>query len=440
MVVLTCPLPDCTFQTDDVEIAGAAAILNIHAVLHQAAATLPVAQPQPPTPKGPKLERPKIQLNSSPEDWNAFSRRWGTYKTGSGIVDANASGQLLECASPELGNIVLRAHPDFASKPIDEALTILRSLAVVPVALGVLRSELSAMIQDPGETFRTFAAKVQGKAETCEFTTTFSGTCGGCQTEFHGKTYYTDERLRDVLLDGIADNDIRREALSVSDIHNKSINDIIAFVESREIARDANPGSGMSAVSHYRRSQRQSLQNPPPRNVPPRHQSPAPEEKAKTSLCPGCGVTFHLFKKRARGGGWNKKPHTQCADCWKKSQPRNTDSSTTGAITRADSPGDPFGQLTSISAASDPLQQAQGEDVPNHLTTHPCADEPLVVALPEEPCDTPRPRRRHRRPNRRRNRRRPLKCNSTEIAVMVDTPANINSVRLPAQLVRQPKI
>ena len=54
-------------------------------------------------------------------------------------------------------------------------MAVLRSLAVIPVALGVLRSELDAMIQDPDQTFRAFAAKVQGKAETCEFKTTCKG-------------------------------------------------------------------------------------------------------------------------------------------------------------------------------------------------------------------------------------------------------------------------
>ena len=45
-----------------------------------------------------------------------------------------------------------------------------------------------------------------------------------------------DEMIRDVLLDGIADIDIRREALSVEGMQSKSVNDIIGFVESRESA------------------------------------------------------------------------------------------------------------------------------------------------------------------------------------------------------------
>ena len=131
MPELQCPL--CTYKTDDVEAIAAAALLNCHALSHQIAQQAPAAPSQ-----GPKLERPKIKLNATCEEWNAFIRRWETFRTGSSINDNIASGQLLECTTEDLGNITLRAYPDFTSKPIAEATPLLRSLAVVPVALGVV--------------------------------------------------------------------------------------------------------------------------------------------------------------------------------------------------------------------------------------------------------------------------------------------------------------
>ena len=148
-------------------------------------------------------------MNASTEDWNAFIRRWDIFRVGSGIADVAAATQLLECAHDQLTNIILRADPTFAGRPVTDALKTLKSFAVVPVALGVLRSELSAMKQDPEEPFRTFAARVQGKAETCEFKTKFNGSCTGCDTPYAGHVYYTDEMVRDVLLNSIADIDIR---------------------------------------------------------------------------------------------------------------------------------------------------------------------------------------------------------------------------------------
>ena len=50
--------------------------------------------------------------------------------------------------------------------------------------------------------------------------------------------------IHDVLLNGIADNDIRREALSLENMQQRLIAEVIGFVESRETARNANPCSG----------------------------------------------------------------------------------------------------------------------------------------------------------------------------------------------------
>ena len=342
MVVLNCPLANCDFHTDDVDVIGAAAILNLHA--HEHSNPTPVlAQPIASTPK---LVRPKVEQNSTGEDWNAFLRRWETFRIGSHIADAAASTQLFECATEQLGNIVLRAHPTFTSKPLAEALTILKSIAVVPVALGVLRSDLSSMRQDPDEPFRTFAARVQGKAETCEFKTNFEITCDTCENVLHGETYYTDDAIRDVLLNGIADIEIRREALSSDGIQTKSIAETIAFVENRETARNANtnnPSSQVSAVSEYRRSLRDS-KNDNHRDNRPRMPSPSKFDQSKTASCPDCGSTFHLFTKKARG--WNRKPFTRCQPCWKKQNAKSKQQSTAGSINVVED--DVFGQISAI--------------------------------------------------------------------------------------------
>ena len=68
-----------------------------------------------------KLVRPKIQHNSSCEDWNAFIRRWDTFRIGTGITDQTAPIQLLECTDEKLGNIVLQAHPNFTTRTLIEA-------------------------------------------------------------------------------------------------------------------------------------------------------------------------------------------------------------------------------------------------------------------------------------------------------------------------------
>ena len=97
-------------------IIGAAAILNVHALAHS---TSTAAAPAP--QRAPKLECPRIGLDSTSEEWNAFMRRWDTFRVGSRITLAFAPAQLLECAENQLMNIILRADPAFTTRTIADA-------------------------------------------------------------------------------------------------------------------------------------------------------------------------------------------------------------------------------------------------------------------------------------------------------------------------------
>ena len=63
------------------------------------------------------------------------------------------------------------------------------------------------MNQDQGEPVRSFAAKIKGKAATCAFHVTCSKT--GCNTEVD----FTDTISKYVLVNGLADKEIKRETL-----------------------------------------------------------------------------------------------------------------------------------------------------------------------------------------------------------------------------------
>ena len=85
----------------------------------------------------------------------------------------------------------------------------MRRLAVIPVATGVLRSDLMQMRPITDESFRAFAARVRGKADTCAFTV---------YCPYGLKVNYTDHMIRDTLLNDIADDEIRREILGSADL------------------------------------------------------------------------------------------------------------------------------------------------------------------------------------------------------------------------------
>ena len=288
MVVVECSVPDCTFATADVSEALAIALITNHDLAYRAPA--PTAPPAPTTTSGPKLERPKVNIGVTIEEWNVFTRRWEVFKSGSGINDASAPSQ---CAGPELGDSLLKANPNAASENLTELLAAMRSLAIIPVATCVLRTELLQLQQERDEPFRTFTAKVRGKAETCSYTT--SCTCGASVDYTHH-----------VILNGLYDSDIRREVLGIAGILEKPVNEVIASVETKEMARNALPSPSLSAVSSFVKQQ-----TSPPTHTP----TPSQADRAKEATCPGCHITFKIFTEGARG--WNEKPHQTCIDCYR---------------------------------------------------------------------------------------------------------------------------
>ncbi|KAJ8359136.1 hypothetical protein SKAU_G00156610 [Synaphobranchus kaupii] len=171
MVVVECSVPGCDFKTEDVSEALAIALLTNHGLAHQSASPVMAASVQAPAFRGPKLDRPKIDVGVSIEEWNVFIRRWDVFCTGSGIGAAQAPFQLFQCAGPDLGDSLLKANPGAASQPLADLIAAMRSLAVIPVATCVLRTELLQLRQERDETFRAFTARVRGKAETCAYVT-----------------------------------------------------------------------------------------------------------------------------------------------------------------------------------------------------------------------------------------------------------------------------
>eukprot|EP00794_Sanderia_malayensis_P000858 gene858-150_t len=226
MVIVQCSVPSCTFTTEDVTEALAIALLNNHGLAHQNMSAMNPALPQSQAARGPRLDRPKIDVGVSIEEWNIFVRRRDVFRSGSDIDGPSAPLQLFQCAGPALGDSLLKANPQVTSQSLEDLLSAMRFLAVIPVATCVLRTDLLQMHQERDESFRAYSARVRGKAETCFYE-------AKCEC---GKVVdYTDHIIRDVLLNGIYNTNIRREALGSLDILNKPISDVIALVEQKEL-------------------------------------------------------------------------------------------------------------------------------------------------------------------------------------------------------------
>ena len=53
--------------------------------------------------------------------------------------------QLLQCAGDDLSEMLLKADPRISTRPIDDVLAAMKSLAVIPVAKGIVCAELMQM-------------------------------------------------------------------------------------------------------------------------------------------------------------------------------------------------------------------------------------------------------------------------------------------------------
>ena len=227
MLSSKCPIPDCPYETPESSEAVTCALLAAHSTIHMAGPLHAAA-----VIKGPKLDRPKVNIGVTLEECNIFKRRWDVFVSGSGLDPDASSSQLFQCSGDELGDSLLKTDPSIVSKPTSVVMGAMKSLAVIVVDTGVMRAELVRMQQEREESFRAFAAQVRGNAETCAYITKCI-----CLREVD----FTDSIIRDVLIAGIADLDIRREVLGTRAILERVVNDVISLVDGQEIARNALP-------------------------------------------------------------------------------------------------------------------------------------------------------------------------------------------------------
>ena len=326
---MACPIPDCGYSTGDQTEPVAIAYLNAHMYAHMS----PPAQQQSAASGvrrgGPKLDRPTIKTGVSMEEWIMFTRRWNIFREGSQIADDNVSHHLFQCADEALGDALLKTDPDILRRSIDVVLNTMKKLAVIPVATGLIRSELLEMKQLRDEAFRKFASRVRGKAETCEYETSVVCRC----TEVVSVNF-TDHIMRDVLLAGIYDADIRRKMYGIDRILEHPINDVVAAVEKKEMARDAHSAVSASSMSSMKLQKRKGQAGAASGQ---QQLQKAPEaDKCKQASCPHCKQGFALYREGRFG--WNSKPFDMCRDCFRTQRRKKPekDSTSVSSVSEAD--------------------------------------------------------------------------------------------------------
>ena len=234
MVTLQCSKEGCGWKTPE-RNASLAAVLAAELSNHTA-----VAHAGPSvhsdnenlSKKCPAIERPKISAGGTEESWSVFLKKWDLFKSGSKIQPSQLNNHLFQCCDSSLGDDLLRGTSDIMKETEAALLAGIKRLAVQPVARGVRRTELMNMQQDSGEPIRSFYAKVKGRASTCSYVV-------HCKCTPPTKVDYTQLIVKDVLMNGLVDEDIKKEILGMDDLDNLEVEDMISRIESKETARNA---------------------------------------------------------------------------------------------------------------------------------------------------------------------------------------------------------
>ena len=149
---------------------------------------------------------------------------------------------------------------------------------------------------------------------------------------------YTGSVVRDILLAGIYDVEIRRDVLSDPSMATRPINDIILVIESKESARDAvsspaprTPAPEAAAASSSFKSAGKQPPTPTQRapkpqaqkgrqQNPPQNSGPMLPSATPRRLRCACGEYYMDFAQY-QSGKWNTSPHTCCKACHLRNKP-----------------------------------------------------------------------------------------------------------------------
>ncbi|MEL6802396.1 MAG: reverse transcriptase domain-containing protein, partial [Bacteroidota bacterium] len=252
--------------------------------------------------KAPKIDRPVVDLGIDQEAWNMFLVKWEHFGIGTRISDEDKPLQLLQCASQPLSKLLVQADRAIVSRSVEQILSSMESFAVIKVSKGTQRAELMKLSQNNDEAIRTFAARVKGKAQTCGFVAL--GRCA-CPCNETVSVDYTQEVIKDVIIAGISDTDIRTSVLETEGIEDRSLADVISIVERKERARKAYKPLEVSGISQFKRKQRNS-------SFPSRGKDQAAQSNKVP--CAQCKQMFNPYSGR------NAVPYKMCFQCFKNTR------------------------------------------------------------------------------------------------------------------------
>ena len=300
---IDCQVTGCEYVAEHVSEAVAIAMLTSHNNVHIPQPTVLCQK------KAPAVPRPELKQDISAEEWYSFNEEWTRYKRIISVPAVEVPDELFECCERSLGRLLLRENPDIVGAGEAALLKAMEKMAVLQVAKSVRRTKLLMSKQEHGQLFREFYANVRASASTCEYEIKCPHACCRQQKPID----YTAKVVKDILLVGIADDEIRKDVLGATGLDEKSDRDIVQLVEEKEIARNACDVNRIevSAVTNYACQKNQQAKQ---------HDVLSNDNNKELMLkgnCAKCRQQMNLFT-RFQSGKLNKQPFKYCQKCHKE--------------------------------------------------------------------------------------------------------------------------
>ena len=281
-VNIPCSAPGCdfTFQAN-LPPEVLVQLLELHARTAHPPDATPVATP---SNKGEKFRRPTISADGTSEDWLYFCQRWTEYKTATKLTGTETVPQLLECVDDPLRKNINRTFGTQIGQTEEQVLENIKRLAVRPENIMVARVELQNLHQDRDETVRSFCARLRGQASVCQYTKSKKCTC-----ELEVTIDYSSEMVRDALVRGLEDEDIRLDIMGQSQ-QDMTLDETLQLIEAKESGKRSvsrlhtNPTATANAASAYKKSSNDQRSQRSKQSY---------SDKSSSQLCSHCGLQGH---------------------------------------------------------------------------------------------------------------------------------------------------
>ena len=305
MSEVECPEADCTGGTGGAKWsfkggdAVAATMLAHHLKSHEPAERAPSRGPRP-----PPLQMPKLSSQCSVAKFDDFQKQWRFYKASVDMPQSAVTSYLMNCLEEEVKNDVLAADADIHEKTEVEVLAAIKQYAVQRRAISSLKVDVWQMSQGEGESVHKFYARVKELASQCQFTV--ACTNNTCPNRNAPYISYCDEIIKQVILNGLADHDIKKEVLGTAGVDTKSLMDTLGLIENKETAARS---VGTRTVAGAATTSYKKIQ--------------ANDKRLNSQAnCDKCQKKFNNKRIRSRKNKDDEiTTYTTCLECWKKEKP-----------------------------------------------------------------------------------------------------------------------